>query len=120
MLAELGDRLSAHDIVVSRLLCDWGSFGSWELQVERGSEADRYRDAARLDPGHTVPPDMLRCTWDGRDHYLMIEVSPRRPLSAANEWRREHAKGFDTSDEAVQYLETYLQQRFQHDPHTKA
>lgn len=45
-LAQLSERLAANDIVVSRLHADWSSFGSWELQVQRGSEADRYHEAA--------------------------------------------------------------------------
>jgi hypothetical protein len=119
-LAQLSESLAAGDIVVSKLHADWSSFGSWELQVQRGFEADRYREAARLDPGHAIPPDVFRCFWDGRDHYLMIETSPCRPLSAPNEWREEHAKGFDTSDEAVRYLQDYLKQRFEHDSPKKA
>ena len=119
-LAQLCERLAACDIVVSRMHADWSSFGSWELQVQRGSEADRYHETARLDPGHAIPPDVLRCFWDGRDHYLMIETSPCRPLSAPNEWKEEHAKGFDTSDQAVQYFQGYLERRFQHDSPEKA
>jgi len=119
-LAQLSESLAACDIVVSRLHADWSSFGSWELHVQGGSEADRYHEAARLDPGHAIPPDVIRCFWDGRDHYLMIETSPSRPLSAPNEWRKEHAKGFDTSDEAVHYLQDYLKRRFQHDSPEKA
>jgi hypothetical protein len=119
-LAQLSERLAARGIVVSRLDAEWSSFGSWEVQVQPASEVDRYHEAAALDPGHTIPPDVLRCVWDGRDHYLLIEISPRRPLSAPNEWRQEHTKGFDTSEEAVQYLEDYLERRFQHDPAQKA
>src|SRR5882724_10973564 len=104
-LAQLGERLAACDIVVSTLHADWSDFGCWELQVQRGSDTERYHEAARLDSGHAIPPDVVRCFWDGRDHYLMIETSPTRPVSAPNEWRKEHAKGFDTSDEAVQYLQ---------------
>jgi hypothetical protein len=111
-LAQLSERLAARDVVVSTLHAHWSDFGSWELQVQRGSEADRYQEAARIDPGHTIPPDVVRCIWDGRDQYLMIETSPCRPLSAPNEWRKDHAKAFDRSDEAVEYLEDYLVRRF--------
>jgi len=111
-LAQLSETLAAHDIVVSRLHADWSSFGSWELHVQPGFEADRYHKAAQVDPRHTIPPNVLRCSWDGRDRYLMIESSPTRPLSAPNGWREEHAKGFDTSDEAVQYLQDYLKRYF--------
>ena len=95
---------------------DWSSFGSWwEFSCPAGFPGRSANEAALLDPGHAIPPDVIRCFWDGRDHHLMIETSPSRPLSAPNEWRKEHAKGFDTSDEAVHYLQDYLKRRFQHD-----
>ena len=115
-VAQLSESLAAHDIVVSRLHADWSSFGSWELHVQRGSEAERYHEGIRgADPMGAIGPEVLRCFWDGRDRYLMIEASPTRALSAPNEWREEHAKGFESSEEAVQYVEEYLQRRFQDD-----
>ena len=96
-LAQLSESVAAVTLSSPDCTPTWSSFGSWECAVQRGSEADRYHEAARLDPGHAIRPDVIRCSWDGRDHYLMIETSPCRPLSAPNEWRKEHAKGFDTS-----------------------
>ena len=116
MLAQLSERLAARDIVVSTLHADWSDFGCWELQVERGSEAERYSDGIRgPDPMRAIGPEVLRFFWDGQDRYLKIEASPTRPLSAPNEWEQQHAQAFDTSEEAVQYIEEYLKQRFQHD-----
>jgi len=112
-LAQLSDQLAARDIVVSMLHADWSGFGSWELHVQRGAEAERYRDGIRgSDPMRAIGPEVIRFFWDGRDRYLMVEASPRRPLSAPNEWQQEHAQGFDTSEEAVQYVLDYLKRRF--------
>jgi hypothetical protein len=111
-LAQVAERLAARDIVVSTLHADWSSFGCWELEIQRGSDAGRYHEAARLDPGNAIPPDVIRCVWDGREGYLMIEASPTRPLSAPNQWQKEHAQAFDSSEEAVQFVENYLQRRF--------
>lgn len=111
-LSNFAERLAGWDIVVSRLHADWSSFGSWEFWLQRGSAADHYGDAIASDPGHAIPPDVLRCLWDGRDGFLMIETSPCEPLSAPNEWSEEHAKGFDTSEEALKYVEGYLKRRF--------
>lgn len=120
-LAQLAERLATHDIVVSRLHADWSSFGSWELHVERGSEADRYVEGiGGPDPMRAIGPEVLRCFWDGRDHYLMIETSPTRTLSAPNEWRKEHAQGFDSSEEAVHFLGDYLRRRFHDGSRSKA
>ena len=114
VLAQLSERLAAHDIVVGRLHADWSSFGSWELQVQRGAQAERYRQGLHgPDPARAVGPEVFRCFWDGRDRYLMIETSPTRPLTAPNEWLEEHTKAFDTSEEAVQYLAEYLERRLQ-------
>ena len=115
-LAQVSERLAARDIVVSKLHADWSDFGCWELQVEGGSEAERYSEGIRgPDPMRTSGPEVLRFFWDGQDRYLKIEASPTRPLSAPNEWEQEHAQAFDTSDEALQYVEGYLKQRFQYD-----
>jgi hypothetical protein len=73
-LVELSEKLAAHDIVVSILRADWADCGAWELQAQRGSDADCYQEAARLDPAHTNPPDVVRLPWDGRDGYPTIEA----------------------------------------------
>jgi len=70
-LAELTYRLAAKDIVVSSLHADWSSFGCWQLQAQRGSEAERYAEGLRSsDPLRAVGPEVVRVFWDGRDHIL--------------------------------------------------
>jgi hypothetical protein len=120
-LARLSDELAAHDIVVSRLHADWASFGCWELQVQRGSEAERYLEGMRgPDPMRAIGPQVLRCFWDGLERHLRIEASPTRAGTAPNEWRQEHAKAFNTSDEAMQYLAEYLERRLPRESSNKA
>jgi hypothetical protein len=119
-LAQVAERLSASDIVVAHLHADWASFGCWHLEVQRGVEAERYRQGVQgADPMRAVGPTVLRCLWDGRDRYLMIHSSPTQALSAPNEWTKEDARRFDTSDEALQYVEEYVQ-RFCSDGPKKA
>jgi hypothetical protein len=112
-LAQVAERLSASDIVVAHLHADWGSFGCWHVEVQRGDAAERYRQGIRgADPMQAVGPDVLRCIWDGRDRYLMIHSSPTRALCAPNAWRQEDARGFETSDEALHYVEDYVRRWF--------
>jgi hypothetical protein len=111
-LAQLSERLSASDVVVSRLHADWASFDCWQIEVQRGEEAERYHHGIRgAGPMQAVGPQVFRCLWDGRDRYLMIHSSPTRALSAPNEWAKEDARRFDTADEALQYVEEYIHRR---------
>ncbi len=112
-LAQLSERLAARDIVASKLHADSSDFGCWELQVELGSEAERYSEGVRSpDPMRAIGPEVLRFFWDGQDRYLKVEVSPIRPLSAPHEWEQEHAQAFDTYKEAAQYVEEHLKRRY--------
>ena len=112
-LAELTYRLAAKDIVVSSLHADWSSFGCWQLQAQRGSDAERYAEGLRSsDPLRAVGPEVVRVFWDGRDHILSFEASPTRFCSAPNEWRREHDKAFDAAgDDLLRFVEDYLMKR---------
>jgi hypothetical protein len=116
-LAQLAERLSAADIVVSRLHADWASFGCWHIEVQRANEAERYQAGIRgADPMRAIGPTVLRCIWDGRDRYLMVHSSPTRALSAPNEWVQEDARAWETSDEALQYVEQYVRRFCSDDP----
>jgi hypothetical protein len=112
-LAELSYRLATKDIVVSSLHADWSSFGCWQLQAQRGSEAARYAEALRSrDPMRAPGPEVVRVFWDGRDGVLSIEASPTRFCSAPNEWKPECSKGFDRTDDGLyQFVEDYLIKR---------
>jgi hypothetical protein len=113
-LADLTNRLASKDIVVCSLRADWSTFGSWELQAQRGEEAERYAQALRgASPLQAVGPEVVRFYWDGRDKYLSVEASPTRFCSSPNEWKKECSKGFDkTGDDLLAFVEDYLAKRF--------
>jgi len=113
-LAELTNRLAAKDIVVSSLHADWSAFGSWELQAQRGAEAERYAQALiGPNPTQAFGPEVVRFCWDGRDGILIVDASPTRFCSAPNEWKEECSKGFDKAgDGLLRFVEDYLTKRF--------
>jgi hypothetical protein len=112
-LAELTYRLATKDIVVSSLHADWSSFGCWQLQAQRGTEAVRYAEGLlSRDPLQAVGPEVVRVFWDGRDHVLTVEASPTRFCSAPNEWKVECTKGFDNAGaDLIRFVEDYLMKR---------
>lgn len=112
-LAGLTDRLEARDIVVSRLCFDWGAFGSWELSVQRGDDADRY-GAALLEHDWDAPgPEVVRFSWDGRDATMQVDASPTEPLSGPFQWKSEFEGHLDGSlGDAIRFVEDYLSSRF--------
>ena len=65
----------------------WGSFGCWELEVQRGHEAQAYDDALSRKEYDTQGPPVRRATWDGRDKILFLQVGHTPPLSAPIGWK---------------------------------
>lgn len=112
-LAELTYRLAAKGIVVSSLHTDWSSFGSWRLQAQRGSDADRYAGALKSATAWSADgPEVVRVLWDGRDGILSVDASPTRALSAPNEWKNEYEEQFkNPRDELLRFVEDYLTNR---------
>jgi hypothetical protein len=112
-LAEVAYRLAAREIVVSSLHADWSSFGSWELQAQRSTEATRYAEAIlNLDPTRAPGPEVIRVCWDGREGILSVQTSPTRFLCAPNDWKEECSKGFDRMDDQLfQFVEDYIHMR---------
>src|SRR5882724_1434377 len=115
-LAQLADRLAAKDMVVRVLHADWSHFGCWELQVEKGGDAEQYAQTIRdgRKPYEALKgPEVLRVFWDGKDHVLLVDASPVRGFSAPNEWKKECEKGFDKADDdLLRFVENYLTKRF--------
>lgn len=113
-LAELAARLAAKDIVVTRLHTDWSSFGCWELQAERATDAELFAEGLRgPNPLEAPGPEVVRVLWDGRDRFVTIQTSPTRFCSAPNEWTDEFARGFDEAGaELMDFVEDFLTKRF--------
>lgn len=112
-LAELINRLAAKGIVVSSLYTDWSSFGSWQLQAQRGSDADRYAAAIKSGAASSAGgPEVVRFLWDGRDGILSVDSSLTRGLSAPHEWKNEYEKQFkNPRDELLRFVEDDLTNR---------
>ena len=106
-LTGVARRLSTHDIVVSALHCDWGSFGCWDFEVQKGVAADT--SGAALFNGHydSSGPDVVRFMWDGKDKVLSVETAPTPPLSNPHPWRRLLSRSFDDSEQAIDFAERY-------------
>jgi hypothetical protein len=107
-LAALAERLAALDLVVAQLHCEWSSFGSWRLDVQKGDAADRYAEALRNEQWDTRGPDVVSFAWDGRERLLTVETSPTPPLSAPNRWQRQMHQVFDSRQHAFTFVQEYL------------
>ena len=108
-LSGLALRLAGRNLVVSSLHCDWGSFGSWTLEVERGAAADAYGEALLAKQWDTDGPEVLRVWWDGREKVLTIESAPTPPLSSPGPWTRQiDNQAFDDSAAAMRFVEEHL------------
>ena len=67
-LAGLCEEVAKQGFTIDELKALWGLFGSWSIIVIKGHQAIRF-------------------WWDGRDKYMTVEGSPKRNLSAPNEWK---------------------------------
>jgi hypothetical protein len=78
---ESAHHLADHGLVIMRAQVDWGSFGSWVLDVSAGSGGPTYRGV-----------------WDGRDGELQI----RRDDVPVERLQ------FSSSDDALRHTEQFL------------
>lgn len=106
-LANRAQRLAAKDVVVARLYCDWQGFGSWDLEVQRGSTADTYADALLRRNYDVAGPDVLRFVWDGKEHLLTVSSAPTEPLTSPGPWKRVLDQSFQDSEQAAAFAEDY-------------
>lgn len=104
-LFALADRVASRNGVVAALHCDWSSFGSWMLQVQKGDAADDYRKAQLGQNWDAHGPDVLRVSWDGRDSLLTIETAPTEPLSSPGPWKQHSDTVIDRPDSAIREAE---------------
>lgn len=98
-LVGLSRRLAARNIVVTRFVCDWGSFGCWELHAEDGAVDENW------------PREVVRVFWDGMGYRLTAEVSPRTPGNSANHWASELDQKIGRDGDAIGAAEEYLIKR---------
>lgn len=107
-LYHLASRLTERDIVVAALDCQWGSFGSWTLEVQKGPAADAYAKALLSKQWDTSGPEVRRVSWDGREGLLTIEAATTPPLTSPGPWTRELDQGFDNPQEVLPFVEDFL------------
>ena len=106
-LSGLAERLAARDVVVSQLHCDWQSFGSWDLVVQRGSAADAYAAALLRRNYDAAGPDVVRFSWDGKEKLLSVSSAPTEPLTSPGPWTQVLDKQFTNSAQAADFAEGY-------------
>ena len=80
-VSNLAQRLALHNLVVRTLRSEWGTFGSWILEVTTGAaEAQRETAIAKAqrDAGiaygnwQVAGPQVTRVVWDGRERELCV------------------------------------------------
>ena len=107
-LVDLANRLSKHDLVVSKLECYWGLFGSWTMEIEDGEACDRYGKAILSGVYDVCGPRVVQVFWDGRDRELTISEAPTPPLSGPTRWKPLHNGTFLDSDTALMFAEEFV------------
>ena len=108
-LSALAGRVAAIDVVVSSLHCDWASFGSWKLEVQKGRAADTYGKALLANQWDTHGLEVLRIYRDGRERVLTIENAPTPPLPSPGPLTRQTEQAFGDSETAVRVVQEHLQ-----------
>jgi hypothetical protein len=70
LFADLAERLAKQNIVVRRIDCSWGSFGSFIVEVTDGDEETKRASAIRRGAYSESGPDIYRALWDGKERDL--------------------------------------------------
>jgi hypothetical protein len=129
-VSNLAQRLALHNLVVRTLRSEWGTFGSWILEVTTGAaEAQREaaiaecqkRDAAMIaeaqrDAGITywnwqfAGPQVTQVVWDGRERELCISTTSTGLISRCDKWVEQERRQLESSDAALEFAEQYLVQ----------
>jgi hypothetical protein len=68
--ADLAERLAKKNIVVRRIDCSWGSFGSFIVEVTDGDEETKRASAIQRGAYSESGPDIYRALWDGKERDL--------------------------------------------------
>ena len=107
-LSALARRLAARDLVVARMHCDWRSFGSWDIEVQRGPAADAYGEALLRGAYDAAGPDVIRFFWDGKEKVLTVSSAPTDPLSSPGPWKRLLDEPCKDAEGAATFAENYV------------
>jgi len=106
-LSSLAARLAERDLVVRSLRCEWGTFGSWTIQVSRGKDQDAYTKAVLALLWSSRGPNVLSICWDGKEKELSIRQGETPPLSGPTNWQSKLSQRLDDSHAAIRLAEEY-------------
>jgi hypothetical protein len=110
-LAALAEHLAKRDIVVRRLHCDWSSFGSWVVEAASG-DGEAARSLAIQRHAFSEPgAEVLRVTWDGKDHQVALASTPTTVISMLNRWRVLEERRCDSHEGALVLAQEWLTDR---------
>ena len=110
-LAALGEQLAKRDIVVRRLDCNWSAFGSWTIEASSGDSEAKRSLAIRIQAFTAPGPDVLRVTWDGKEHQVKLASTPTTVISMLNRWRVLEGQRCDSHKAAVALAYNWLADR---------
>ena len=113
-LAALAGRLAGRNMVINKLECYWGSFGSWRLEVQEGTAADQYGNTLlkAKNKFEVIEPEVVRFAWDGRETTLTVDVAPPRKFTHPPEWKKDVERKFAGHEPAIEFLEDFLRKRW--------
>ena len=106
-LSSLAARLAERDLVVRSLRCDWGTFGSWTMQVSRGKDQDAYTTAVLARQWSPRGPNVLSICWDGKERELSIRQGHTPLLSGPTNWQSKLGQRLDDRHAAIRLAEEY-------------
>ncbi|MBS0380658.1 MAG: hypothetical protein JSS29_19420 [Proteobacteria bacterium] len=107
-LAEVAERLASRSIVVRRLDCDWGSFGSWLIEASAGAAEVKRVAAIKSRRFQEAGPEVYRATWDGKDRQLLRAFTPTTVTVMLNQWHHLESESFQNSEAAIKLAEQWL------------
>ena len=90
--ANLAARLVEINVITSNANLDFGCFACWSVQVQRGFEE-------------------LKASYDGRDEFISIEVSPIDQYTSHRTWKTLEQRPIGRSV-VIAHLEEVIRKRF--------
>jgi len=103
-LFQLTKDLADASLVVERLECHWGHFGSWLIEVSLKDRCDAYGSALLEGQYDVLGPSVLRCSWDGRDRKISLsKASPNVPLSGPTGYTELESKVLNNFEKSITF-----------------